>query len=53
MTFIDRASTVGYFNWAAGALCGSTDKAFAAEQAERDGWKVLKNLAALAAAWKA
>jgi len=53
ITFIDRDSNVGYYNWATGALCGSTHKAFAAEQAEREGWKVLKNLDALVAAWKA
>lgn len=53
ITFIDRASTVGYYNWAIGAYCGCTHKWFAAEQAEREGWTVLKNLAAVAAAWKA
>ena len=53
MTFIDSASTVGYYNWAAGAFCGSTHKTFAAAQAKRDGWKVVGNLAALVAEWKA
>jgi len=53
ITFIDRSSSVGYFNWAIGALCGSTDKTFATAQAEREGWKVLGNLAALVEAWKA
>lgn len=53
ITFIDRGGGVGYFNWAIGAYCGSTNKAFAAEQAEREGWRVLKNLDALVSAWKA